>query len=64
MPPEGVVFDAPHFMTYPAYQFEGLRPEEREIVAERRYRVRVYEVTSPRALDRAGFDSGVSQLAR
>jgi hypothetical protein len=40
----GLLFDAPHFERYPAYQFEGYTPEQRRALNSRDYRVAVYEL--------------------
>jgi len=40
-------FDGPHFMTLPAYGFEGLGPEDRLKMQELGYRVRVWTVNRP-----------------
>jgi hypothetical protein len=37
-----LVYEAPHFLTFPAYGFEGYRPEERRDLIERRYTVRAF----------------------
>ncbi|WP_139920707.1 hypothetical protein [Hymenobacter sp. DG01] len=37
------VFDAPHFLTLPAYGFEGFSPSMREQLGQCRFRCRVYE---------------------
>jgi hypothetical protein len=37
-----LLFDGPHFMTLPAYGFEGLGPEDRLRMREMDYRVRVW----------------------
>ena len=36
-------FDAPHFMTFRAYAFEGLTPDQRDAMRRRGYDLRVYE---------------------
>ena len=36
-------FGAPHFMTFRAYGFEGLTPDQRDAMVRRRYGLRVYE---------------------
>jgi len=36
-------FDAPHFMTFRAYGFEGLTPDQRDAMVRRGYRIRVFE---------------------
>ncbi|MBI3491206.1 MAG: hypothetical protein HY047_05400 [Acidobacteria bacterium] len=43
-----LLYEAPHFLTFPAYGFEGCRSEERRELAARRYTVRAY-----RTADRA-----------
>ncbi len=45
-PPEGarLVYEAPHFMTFPAYVYEGFTPEYRELFIKRNYKVRIYEI--------------------
>jgi hypothetical protein len=37
-----MLYRAPHFMTFPAYGFEGLAPEHRRLMRERAYEVIVY----------------------
>lgn len=45
---DGVLLvDGPHWMTYPAYGFEGLPPDVRAAVAGNRYRVRAYRTAPP-----------------
>jgi hypothetical protein len=39
-----LVYEAPHFLTFPAYGFEGYRPEERRDLIARRYTVRAFRV--------------------
>jgi len=39
-----VLFDAPHFERYAAYQFEGYTPEQRDALAARDYRVAIYQL--------------------
>lgn len=41
-PGGSLVFDAPHFLTFPAYGFEGFSPQAREALVHGDYRVRVY----------------------
>jgi hypothetical protein len=38
-----VIFEAPHFMAFRAYRFEGLTPEERDAIQRREFWLRVYE---------------------
>ncbi|MBI3493394.1 MAG: hypothetical protein HY047_16680 [Acidobacteria bacterium] len=37
-----LLFDAPHFMAFPAYAFEGFNAEDRRALRENAYRVRIY----------------------
>jgi hypothetical protein len=37
-----LIYEAPHFLTFPAYGFEGYRPEERGDLITRRYTVRAF----------------------
>ena len=43
-------FDAPHFMTFHAYGFEGLTPDQRDAMVRRGYSLRV---NHPLTVDRA-----------
>jgi hypothetical protein len=49
--PAGAVselFDGPHWLTYPAYEYEGLAPVARHAVANGNYRIRVYRLSTSR----------------
>lgn len=37
------IISYPHFLTYPAYTFEGFNPEEREILINRKYKIEVFK---------------------
>ncbi len=52
-PPDArLAYEAPHFLTFPAYGFEGYRPEERRDLIARRYTVRAFR--TPEAASTAG----------
>jgi hypothetical protein len=40
-----LLFEGPHFLTFPAYSFEGFGPEDRHDLVARRYAVRVYSLS-------------------
>jgi hypothetical protein len=40
--PTTLLYDGPHWMTFPAYAFEGLAPPDRAAMMENGYRVRVF----------------------
>jgi hypothetical protein len=42
---EPQIFDGPHWLTFPAYGFEGFNPVAREEITRHGYRVRAYRVT-------------------
>ena len=47
-----LIYEGPHFMTFPAYGFEGLGPEDRREIRRRAYEVRAYEIRSEREVTR------------
>ncbi|MGQ0734009.1 MAG: hypothetical protein ACT4QD_10170 [Acidobacteriota bacterium] len=47
------LYDGPHWLTFPAYGFEGQTPEAREALARGDYRVRVYRMASSPPAGRA-----------
>jgi hypothetical protein len=44
-----LVFEGPHWMTFPAYGFEGLPPDARDALVRLPYRVRAYRIDAPAA---------------
>jgi hypothetical protein len=46
-PDEIEIFGARHWLTHPLYAFEGNTIEERRLLFERRYRVRIYRSDGP-----------------
>src|SRR5262249_6033316 len=40
-----LIYDGPHWMTFPAYTFEGLSRDDRMAMMANDYRVRAYRVT-------------------
>jgi hypothetical protein len=44
--PARVVFDGPHYRTFPAYQFEGLAPGERAETRRRQFRLRIVRIAA------------------
>lgn len=42
-----LLYDGPHWMTFPAYGFEGLPPDARDALVQNRYRVRAYRLPTP-----------------
>jgi hypothetical protein len=46
-PSARVLFDGPYYRTFPAYQFEGLAPGEREETRRRQFRLQVVRCAAP-----------------
>ena len=42
-----LLYDGPHWMTFPAYGFEGLLPADRDAIVREGYRVRAYRLSAP-----------------
>jgi len=45
-PAARVLVDAPHYYSFPAYQFEGQSPAERVEVRQRKFRLRVLRASN------------------
>jgi len=37
-----LIYSAPHFLSLPAYQFEGFSPSERKALSDRKYEMKIY----------------------